>query len=166
MLRKLSILLLFGLLSSATLYGVDYDGEKSMMIESPYTMCVIPPQMDEAKAQGINVINTKKAKALYDQNAVFFDAREKRHYAKEHIKGALPVYFDESKAEYVALQLPSDKKQPLVFYCYGESCANSYEAALSVRKLGYKNVYWLLNGYAKWKMAGYPISSKGKNTNR
>jgi len=163
MFRKLSILILFGLLSSSTLYGVDYDGEKSTLTEIPYTMCVIPPQISEAKAQGINVVNTKKAKALYDQNALFFDAREKRHYAKEHIKGAYPVYFDESKAQYVALQLPSDKKQPLVFYCYGESCANSYEAALSVRKLGYKNINWLLNGYAKWKTVGYPVQSAKKS---
>lgn len=163
MLRKLPILILFGLLSSSTLYSVDYDGEKSTLTEIPYTMCVIPPQISEAKAQGINVVNTRKAKALYDQNALFFDAREKRHYAKEHIKGAYPVYFDESKAQYVALQLPSDKKQPLVFYCYGESCANSYEAALSVRKLGYKNINWLLNGYAKWKTAGYPVQSAKKS---
>jgi len=163
MLLKLPILILFGLLSSSTLYSVDYDGEKSTLTEIPYTMCVIPPQISEAKAQGINVVNTRKAKALYDQNALFFDAREKRHYAKEHIKGAYPVYFDESKAQYVALQLPSDKKQPLVFYCYGESCANSYEAALSVRKLGYKNINWLLNGYAKWKTAGYPVQSAKKS---
>lgn len=165
MLRKLSVLVLFGLLSSAALYAVDYDGEKSILVEAPYSMCVIPPQISEAKAQGINVVNTKKAKALYDQNALFFDAREKRHYAKEHIKSAYPVYFDESKAEYIALQLPSDKKQSLVFYCYGESCANSYEAALSVRKLGYQNIYWMLNGYAKWKMAGYPVSSNSKFKN-
>ncbi|MDD2830333.1 MAG: rhodanese-like domain-containing protein [Sulfuricurvum sp.] len=164
MLRELSILILSGIISSATLYGVDYDGEKSTLIEAPYSMCVIPPQINEAKAQGINVVNTKKAKALYDQNAIFFDAREKRHYSKEHVKGAYPVYFDESKAQYIALQLPADKKQPLVFYCYGESCANSYEAALSVRKLGYQNVNWLLNGYTKWKMAGYPISTERKNS--
>lgn len=162
MIRRLSILILSSLLSSASVYGVDYDGEKSTLTEIPYTMCVIPPQISEAKAQGINVVNTKKAKALYDQNALFFDAREKRHYAKEHIKGAYPVTFDESKAQYVALQLPLDKQQPLVFYCYGESCANSYEAALSVRKLGYKNINWLLNGYAKWKTAGYPVSSNSK----
>src|SRR5512142_2353837 len=98
MLRQLSSLVLFGLLSVASVYAVDYDGEKSTLVEAPYSMCVIPPQISKAKAQGINVVNTKKAKALYDQNAVFFDAREKRHYAKEHIKGAYPVYFDESKA--------------------------------------------------------------------
>ncbi|PHM17562.1 MAG: hypothetical protein CJD30_05780 [Sulfuricurvum sp. PD_MW2] len=160
MLRKLSLLILSGLLSSAILCAVDYDGEKSMLVEAPYNMCVIPPQISEAQAQGINVVNTKKAKVLYEQNAVFFDAREKRHYAKERIKGAYPVYFDVSKAEYIVIQLPQDKKQPLVFYCYGESCANSYEAALAVRKLGYTNVNWLLNGFGEWKASRYPLQSQ------
>lgn len=162
MLRKLSGLILYGVLTSGVLYGVDYDGEKSIMFETAYDVCIIPPQLDDAMAQGINVINTPKAKALYDKKAVFFDAREKRHFSKEHIKGAYPVYFDVSKAEYIVLQLPTDKKQDLVFYCYGETCANSYEAALAVRKLGYKNIYWFLNGFGNWKAAGYPVSSSNK----
>jgi rhodanese-related sulfurtransferase len=157
MLHQLSILIFSGLLSSAALYGVDYDGEKSIIFETAYEVCIIPPQVDEAIAKGINVVDIAKAKALYDQNALFFDAREKRHYTKEHIKGAYPVYFDVSKAEYIVIQLPQDKKQALVFYCYGESCANSYEAALAVRKLGYTNVYWLLNGFGEWKASKYPL---------
>lgn len=157
MIQKLFPLILAGFLSSLTLHAVEYDGEKSVIFETKYDVCVIPPQIHDAIAKGVNVIDAAKAKALYDQKAYFFDAREKRHYAKEHIKGAYPVYFDVSKAEYIVLQLPADKKQALVFYCYGESCANSYEAALAVRKLGYKNVYWLLNGFGEWKASGYPL---------
>ena len=159
MLRQLSILFLTGLLSSDALYGVDYDGEKSIIFETAYDVCIIPPQIDEATAKGVKVVDVTKAKALYDQKALFFDAREKRHFAKEHVKGAFPVYFDVSKAEYIVIQLPQDKKQPLLFYCYGESCANSYEAALAVRKLGYQNVYWFLNGFGEWKERGYPIQA-------
>jgi len=162
MLHRLSTLILSGLLTSGALYGVDYDGEKSITFETAYDVCVIPPQIDEAIAKGINVIDIAKTKTLYDQKALFFDAREKRHYAKEHIKGAFPVYFDLSKAAYIVIQLPQDKKQPLVFYCYGESCANSYEAALAVRKLGYRNVYWFLNGFGEWKATGYPVQSSPK----
>lgn len=164
MLRQLSILILSGLLSSAALYGVDYDGEKSIIFETVYDVCIIPPQIDEAISKGVNVVNIAQAKALYDQNALFFDAREKRHFVKEHIKGAFPVYFDVSKAEYIVIQLPRDKKQPLAFYCYGESCANSYEAALAVRKLGYQNVYWFINGFGDWKSAKYPVSNSASKT--
>ena len=55
--------------------------------------------------------------------------------------------------------LSDDRKIPnILFYCYGETCANSYEAALAVRKLGYKNVYWLLNGFGEWKEYKFPIT--------
>jgi len=137
--------------------AVEYDGEKSYLFETKYDVCVVPPQVDDAIAQGINVINIDQARKLHAQNAHFYDAREKRHFQKSHIKGAKAVYFDVSKAEYIVIELPRDKKESLVFYCYGESCANSYEAALAVRKLGYTNVFWFLNGFNEWKEKAYPL---------
>jgi rhodanese-related sulfurtransferase len=157
MISRFSNFLFAGILSLVPLYGVEYDGEKSYMVETKYDICLVAPQVDEAIAKGVKVIDVEKAKSLHDQNAYFYDAREKRHYLKQHINGANQVYFDLSKAEYIAAKLPTDKDEALVFYCYGESCANSYEAALAVRKLGYKNVYWLINGFQEWKEKGYPV---------
>lgn len=157
MLRLISSVLLTVFLS-ISVEGVEYDGEKSIMFETKYEVCIIPPQVDDAIARGIKVVDVKTAKKLYDQKCHFYDAREKRHYVKEHIKGAYPVYFDVSKAEYIVIQLPKDKEENILFYCYGETCANSYEAALAVRKLGYKNVYWLLNGFGEWKEYKFPIT--------
>lgn len=148
------------LLTAAICYplsGVEYDGEKSFLFETRYDVCVVPPQVSEAMAKGINVIDLKKAKDLHAQKAYFYDAREQRHYQKSRIQGAKPVYFDVSKAEYIVIELPKDKQEPLVFYCYGESCANSYEAALAVRKLGYTDVNWFLNGFNEWKEKEYPV---------
>ncbi|MDD5159488.1 MAG: rhodanese-like domain-containing protein [Sulfuricurvum sp.] len=159
MLRMLSSILFVGLLSSSV-SGVEYDGEKSVIFETKYDVCVIPPQVDDAIAKGVNVVDVVTAKKLYDQKCNFYDAREKRHYLKEHIKGAYPVYFDVSKAEYIVIQLPKDKDEKVLFYCYGETCANSYEAALAVRKLGYTHVYWLLNGFGEWKENKYPIEAQ------
>lgn len=157
MISKFSNFLFVGILGLVPLFGVEYDGEKSYMFKAKYNICVIPPQIDEATAKGVKVIDVEKAKNLYDQKAYFYDARDKRHYLKQHINGAKQVYFDASKAEYIAARLPVDKDEALVFYCYGESCASSYEAALAVRKSGYKNVYWLINGFPKWKEKGYPV---------
>ncbi|MDO9207037.1 MAG: rhodanese-like domain-containing protein [Sulfuricurvum sp.] len=151
---------LLGVLLVTSLSGVEYDGEKSIIFETKYDVCIIPPQVDDAIAKGIKVVDVSTAKKLYDQKCHFYDAREKRHYQKEHIKGAYPVYFDVSKAEYIVIQLPKDKNEKVLFYCYGETCANSYEAALAVRKLGYSNVYWLLNGFSEWKEMKYPVEKK------
>lgn len=159
MLRTFSSLIVTALLFSSV-SGVEYDGEKSIIFETKYNVCIIPPQVDDAIAKGVKVVDVVTAKALFDQKSHFYDAREKRHYLKEHIKGAYPVYFDVSKAEYIVIELPKDKEEKLLFYCYGETCANSYEAALAVRKLGYNNVYWLLNGFAEWKEKKYPVESK------
>jgi len=156
--RKLSLLIASTVLVGfVDLYAVDYGGEKSYLIEIPYSVCVVPPQVDDAIAKGVKVASVANAKKLYDEKAIFFDARAPRHYKTEHIKGAYPVIFDESKASYIALDLPKDKDTALVFYCYGESCADSYEAALAVRNAGYTNVHWLLNGFPEWKANGYPV---------
>ena len=147
----------FSLLLLSPLNAVDYGGEKSYLLEAPYQVCVVPPQIDEAKAKGIKVIGVEEAKSLYDGGASFFDARAQRHYRKAHITGANHVLFDASKAQYVAVELPKAKDAPIVFYCYGESCANSYEAALAVRQNGYTNVYWFLNGFGEWQANRYPV---------
>jgi rhodanese-related sulfurtransferase len=141
--------------------AVEYGGEKSFLFETPYKVCVIPPQVDEAKAKGIHVVNVQEAKRLFDEGASFFDARDPRHYNAARIKGAHPVKFDQSKALWLAIQLPKAKDEPIVFYCYGESCANSYEAALAVHDQGYSNVYWFINGYGKWVEKGYPVEDGG-----
>lgn len=148
--------LLLGTLASA----VEYGGEKSYLIETPYKVCVVPPQIDEAMEKGIKIVSVKEAKSLYDEGARFYDARDRRHYDLKRIKGAELVKFDESKAEYIVINLPEDKNQALVFYCYGESCANSYEAALAVREKGYTNVNWLLNGFPQWYASEYPTEGK------
>lgn len=70
MLRMLSSILFAGLLSSS-LSGVEYDGEKSIIFETKYDVCVIPPQVDSAIAKGVNVVDVVTAKKLYDRNAIF-----------------------------------------------------------------------------------------------
>lgn len=159
MLRFISFALLTALIATS-LNGVEYGGEKSIIFETKYDVCIIPPQVEDAAKKWIKVVNVAMAKKLYDKGAYFFDAREKRHYLKEHVKGAFPVYFDVSKAEYIVIQLPKNKDEKVLFYCYGETCANSYEAALAVRKLGYTNIYWLLNGFGEWKENKFPVSTE------
>lgn len=156
--NRLVYTVIFLALLGVSAWSVDYDGEKSELIETPYSVCIVPPQVDEAKQNGIVIVNVAQAKGLYDNNAHIYDARDKRHYLQKRIKGAEPVYFDVSKAQYIVINLPRDRKEPLLFYCYGESCANSYEAALAVRRLGYQNVYWFLNGFNEWETHKFPTA--------
>ncbi|MCD6258392.1 MAG: rhodanese-like domain-containing protein [Helicobacteraceae bacterium] len=150
--------LTLGILSISTpLVAVEYGGEKSYLFEIPYEVCIVAPLPSEAIEKGITPVSTLEVKKLFNEGAHFYDARREAHFKEGRIKGAKPVVFDASKAQYTVLNLPENKKAKLVFYCYGESCANSYEAALAVRNYGYKNIYWYADGFNDWHKSGYPI---------
>ncbi|HSZ52428.1 MAG TPA: rhodanese-like domain-containing protein [Caulobacteraceae bacterium] len=51
-----------------------------------------------------------------------------------------------------------DKSYPVVFYCQGPQCWESYNAALRARDAGYTNVYWYRGGLEAWMMANLPAS--------
>jgi PQQ-dependent catabolism-associated CXXCW motif protein len=46
---------------------------------------------------------------------------------------------------------------PLVFFCAGSGCWESYNAALRAIYMGYSNVYWYRGGVASWRAANLPL---------
>jgi PQQ-dependent catabolism-associated CXXCW motif protein len=46
---------------------------------------------------------------------------------------------------------------PLVFFCAGAGCWESYNAVLRAVRLGYSNVYWYRGGVAAWSAAHLPL---------
>jgi PQQ-dependent catabolism-associated CXXCW motif protein len=47
-----------------------------------------------------------------------------------------------------------DTTRPLVFFCEGARCWESYNAALRANAAGYSQVYWYRGGLAAWQEAG------------
>jgi PQQ-dependent catabolism-associated CXXCW motif protein len=47
---------------------------------------------------------------------------------------------------------------PLVFFCIGATCWESYNAALRAIKLGYTKVYWYRGGISSWQAAHRPYA--------
>ena len=54
-------------------------------------------------------------------------------------------------------ELPSDKDEKLVFYCYNEMCGASHAAARVASSAGYRDVSGLTAGIMGWKDAGQPV---------
>jgi PQQ-dependent catabolism-associated CXXCW motif protein len=48
--------------------------------------------------------------------------------------------------------------RPLVFFCQGASCWESYNALLRANAAGYTNIYWYRGGLVAWTEAGYATS--------
>ena len=46
---------------------------------------------------------------------------------------------------------------PIVFFCEGAQCWESYNAALRAMQMGYRNVSWYRGGIASWKAANLPL---------
>ncbi len=51
-----------------------------------------------------------------------------------------------------------DRDMPIVFFCAGARCWESYNAALRAIRLGFSNVYWYRGGVAAWEAAGLPFA--------
>jgi PQQ-dependent catabolism-associated CXXCW motif protein len=52
---------------------------------------------------------------------------------------------------------------PLVFFCQGSRCWESYNAALRAIHMGFSNVYWYRGGLSAWQSAGLPMAGLGSN---
>lgn len=111
-------------------------------------------ELDEAKA-----ITTKQAYELFNNKALFVDARDYVEYEISHIKGAISlpyVEFDEYKS--VLDTIP--KNTPLVAYCDGRECDLSIMLGDKLFEIGYKEVYIYFGGWIDWQQANYPIDEE------
>ena len=60
-------------------------------------------------------------------------------------------------------QLTNQQAQrPLVFFCTGPRCWESYNAALRAINMGFKTVLWYRGGLASWQAAGLPMPARGQ----
>lgn len=50
-----------------------------------------------------------------------------------------------------------DKVRPLVFFCAGAQCWESYNAVLRAKAAQYRRLYWYRGGLASWSAAGLPM---------
>jgi rhodanese-related sulfurtransferase len=74
--------------------------------------------------------------------------------------GIIPgaVLVSSSSSYDVALELPSEKDKPLVFYCSSERCSAAPAAARRAKAAGYTDVYVLPEGIKGWVAAGKPVA--------
>ncbi len=128
------------------------------------------PSKTEALTQGVKEVTVQEAKKMYDNGAIFLDARKPLDIARGKVKGALKASYkdkggnknkimnwDKSKDSYSSKNFPKDKATTIVTYCNGPKCWKSYKlAVVLVNDLQYTNVNWLRDGFPAWKDAGNP----------
>jgi len=93
---------------------------------------------------------------MNQQNALVVDVRGNDEYQKGHILNSMhiPLALIESKQS----ELAPFKNEQIILVC--RSGNRSYQAGLTLKKLGYENLHNLKGGMGAWQHAGLPMTSK------
>jgi len=109
--------------------------------------------VDEAKA-----ITLKQAYSLFNQDAIFIDARDYVEYEIGHIRGAITLPYEDFD-KYKSVLESISKDTPLVTYCDGADCDLSILLGDKLFEMGYSQVYIFFGGWIDWQENNYPIES-------
>lgn len=88
---------------------------------------------------------------------VIIDARRSEEYAKGHIEGA-HILLDTDMTPPRLARLVRSKDTPVVFYCNGERCMRSTNAAHKALDWGYRQVFWFRGGWQEWTDKEMPVA--------
>ena len=88
---------------------------------------------------------------------VIIDARKQEEYSKGHIESAVSL-LDTSMTEEALASVVSSKETAVLFYCNGERCMRSTNAANKALSWGYSKVYWFRGGWVEWREKQMPVS--------
>lgn len=107
----------------------------------------------------INDFETK----LRDNTGVaqLIDVRTPEEYMRGHLKRAINLNFNDDNFEDI-VKVKLDKNRPVFVYCF--SGRRSTDAAVFLRDLGYKEVYDMAGGFAKWTSSSKPYASDNTTT--
>lgn len=83
-------------------------------------------------------------------NVIVVDVRSRYEFETMHIKGALHIILQKETLPAAAIELRAKSAKPIVFYCNGNSCKKSYEAADLAIKAGVTNVHAYDAGLDTW----------------
>jgi rhodanese-related sulfurtransferase len=97
-------------------------------------------------------------------SGVVVDVRNVAAWNQGHVPGALHLPLSQVDAGIAAIAPDSDTG--IVVDCWGPGCNGSTKAALTLAKLGYRNVSELIGGFEYWAREGLAIESSTGRSRR
>lgn len=120
------------------------------------------PSLPDAE---VKVLPMKRAIEEYEAGrALFLDSRSQEDYSAGHIRGAinLPDHHFEESIDRVIDQI--EQYETLITYCDGEDCALAASLAEKLNQLGFEKVFYIINGWTRWREMGLPVTAEGSET--
>ncbi|HPA78415.1 MAG TPA: rhodanese-like domain-containing protein [Kiritimatiellia bacterium] len=105
-----------------------------------------------ALREGIPLVNTPEMRRIAAAGThLILDARPLADFDAGHIPGAVPLPYDNLDAHYEQARLLMSPEMPVVAYCSGGSCDDSFLLCLHLRKQGFTNVILYAEGWTAWE---------------
>lgn len=98
-----------------------------------------------------------KAKALWDERALFVDARDPGQYKRSHVRGAVNLPPDEYNFFYPLLAGQIKAAKQIVVYGKSFSRFPAAWVAQRLRQEGVSQVWVMEDSLSKWRVTGYPV---------
>jgi rhodanese-related sulfurtransferase len=128
----------------------------------PWTGTWSPASLAAAQRQGLEEIPLAEAWSLSQAGkALFVDARDPVSFYEGHIKGALNCPPAEAKRYLEEVRVLALSGLVIVAYCDGVDCPLSTELARSLQQAGVSSVRVLVDGWSRWRKAGFPTEKGG-----
>ena len=99
------------------------------------------------------------AEKLFNEKAIFIDARDKDIYSEGHIKGAINIPWESSNNNNIDKSLIDIQyDESIIIYCSGGDCTLSIDLGEYIfNELSYERVFIFEGGYPSWINKELPI---------
>jgi rhodanese-related sulfurtransferase len=117
------------------------------------------------EVEGATQIDIRKAESLHEEGAVFIDTSHPDVWRKQHIPGAVHLYYGRIDDPTVprlteeSLSAVASKSTPIVVYCKDTGCSTGAWEAAKAAAWGFQEIYFMRGGAQAWMDAGYPVET-------
>lgn len=115
--------------------------------------------MAPAQIPGVTRVDAEEVVSLLLERSrlVLIDSRKEEEYAKGHIENAINLLDSAMTPEALARHV-MNRDTPILFYCNGERCLRSSNAASLAKQWGYRNLFWFRGGWVEWRRKRLPVA--------
>ncbi len=111
----------------------------------------------EVVSNDTGAISIKEAAIKFqEKGTLFLDARAPEDYHAGHIAGALNLPIHQFDKHFLIVEQELEASRVIITYCAGIDCAQGVDLALTLKEMGFKKVYFLVNGWTEWVSQGLP----------
>lgn len=114
-----------------------------------------------ALAAGFRLADTADTrKIVQSRSHLIFDARPASDFKAGHLPGAVSLPFESLNSEFQNVAVLLLTGQPVLTYCSGLVCDESFLLTQFLRQQGFTNVVLYSGGYEEWTRAGLPVEGR------